>query len=62
MKQLKLTNWLYFINRVQVDNEIEIIQQNPGPFSKSREVFSLIQKEGKWIINNDRILGWLRKE
>lgn len=43
-------------------NEIEIIQQNPGPFSKSRETFSLTEKEGKWTINNDRILGWLRKE
>ncbi|MCV9928469.1 CHAP domain-containing protein [Flavobacterium sp. LS1R49] len=44
------------------DNSIEIIQQNPGPFSKSREVFSLIEKEGKWTIANNRILGWLRKE
>ncbi|MCC9073043.1 CHAP domain-containing protein [Flavobacterium sp. F-65] len=44
------------------DNEIEIIQQNPGPFSKSREVFPLLKKEGKWTIDNDRILGWLRKE
>jgi surface antigen len=44
------------------ENEIEIIQQNPGPFSKSRATFSLENKDGKWEINNDRILGWLRKE
>lgn len=44
------------------DKEIEIIQQNPGSFSKSREIFSLNSKDGKWIINNKRILGWLRKE
>ncbi|WP_109435465.1 CHAP domain-containing protein [Aquimarina sp. AU119] len=43
------------------ENEIEIIQQNPGPFGKSREKFKLINKSGKWQIQNDRILGWLRK-
>jgi len=44
------------------DEEIEIIQQNPGPFSNSRETFSLNSKDGKWEIKNKRILGWLRKE
>ena len=44
------------------ENEVEIIQQNPGPFSPSRERFKLSKtKNGKWFINNDRILGWLRK-
>jgi uncharacterized protein YxeA len=43
------------------EKEIEIIQQNPGPFGKSREKYSLINEDGKWKINNDRILGWLRK-
>jgi surface antigen len=43
------------------DNEIEIIQQNPGPFGKSRETISLNQKNGKWEIKNGRVLGWLRK-
>lgn len=43
------------------DKEIEIIQQNPGPFSSSRETFSLNNKDGKWEIKNRRILGWLRK-
>ena len=44
------------------DNLIEIIQQNPGPFGKSRESFILDNKEGKWKINNSKILGWLRKD
>ena len=43
------------------ETEIEIIQQNPGPFSKSREIFTLDNKDGKWEIINKRILGWLRK-
>lgn len=42
--------------------KVEIIQQNPGPFSPSREVFDLIEMPNqKWKINNNRILGWLRK-
>ncbi len=44
------------------EKEIEIIQQNPGPFSKSRETFTLDNKDGKWEINNKRILGWLKKK
>jgi surface antigen len=44
------------------ENEIEIIQQNPGPFAKSRVKFPLVYSAGKWKIKNDRILGWLRKE
>lgn len=44
------------------ENEIEIIQQNSGPFSKSRENFSLDSKDGKWKIKNKRVLGWLRKD
>ncbi|MGX7668741.1 CHAP domain-containing protein [Flavobacterium pedocola] len=43
------------------DSEIEIIQQNPGPFSKSRENYPLEHNNGKWEIKNKRILGWLRK-
>lgn len=44
------------------ENEIEIIQQNPGPFGKSRVTFVLNQKSNKWTIENEKILGWLRKE
>ncbi|WP_238474646.1 CHAP domain-containing protein [Maribacter algarum] len=43
------------------ENEIEIVQQNPGPFADSREKYTLLNDDGKWRINNDRILGWLRK-
>jgi surface antigen len=42
--------------------KIEIIQQNPGQFAKSRKTFSIACKENKWKIKNKRILGWLRKE
>ena len=40
--------------------QIEIIQQNPGPFSPSRETYSLENDDGDWNIENNRILGWLR--
>ena len=43
------------------EKEIEVVQQNPGPFGNSREKYGLINEDGKWRINNDRILGWLRK-
>jgi len=44
------------------ENEIEIIQQNPGPFSGSRENLKLETQNGNYKIDNDRLLGWLRKE
>jgi len=44
------------------ENEIEIVQQNPGPFGKSRINIPLENINGKWNINNERVLGWLRKE
>lgn len=44
------------------DDSVEIIQQNPGPFGNSRETYSLIVKEKQWKIDNDRIIGWLRKQ
>lgn len=43
------------------ENEIEIIQQNPGPHGNSRVNFDLDYKDGKWEIDSKRILGWLRK-
>ena len=42
-------------------NQIEIIQQNPGPFSSSRELIGITFENNTWKINNNRILGWLRK-
>jgi len=44
------------------DDEIEIIQQNPGPFGKSRDKIKLKNIDGLWTLDNDRLLGWLRKE
>lgn len=44
------------------DKEIKIIQQNYGPFGKSRETISIGNIAGKWEIKNKRILGWLRKD
>jgi len=44
------------------DNEIELIQQNPGPRGKSRETIRITNKDGNWKINRGLILGWLRKE
>jgi len=42
-------------------NTIEIIQQNPGTYGKSRVDFKLERENGKWTIKNNQILGWLRK-
>lgn len=42
--------------------KIEIIQQNAGAFSSSRETFSLKNGNGKWQIEDSKITGWLRKE
>jgi surface antigen len=44
------------------DNEVEIVQQNPGPFSSSREKIRLSRKGDFWMLEDHRILGWLRKE
>jgi surface antigen len=46
------------ISRVEV-NEIELIQQNVGPIS--RVVLDLKFKNDTWTIENNSILGWLRK-
>lgn len=44
------------------DSTIEIIQQNPGPFSPSRENFNIKFENNQWRIDNSRILGWLRMQ
>ncbi len=41
-------------------NTIQIEQQNPGPFSSSRESSALVNKNGKWFIEGKHVLGWLR--
>ncbi|MDR2283759.1 MAG: CHAP domain-containing protein [Sphingobacterium sp.] len=43
------------------EDAMEIIQQNPGPYGRSREVYSLREENGNWKIDNNRIWGWLRK-
>lgn len=43
------------------DNMVQIIQQNSGPFSSTREWYELSYTNNEWFIHNDRILGWLRK-
>ncbi|MBA3681233.1 MAG: CHAP domain-containing protein [Bacteroidetes bacterium] len=43
------------------ENEIEIIQQNPGPFAASRAKYSLVKDDKHHFIKHQRILGWLRK-
>lgn len=44
------------------ENRIEIIQQNPGASGPSRETYKLTNKNGKWKVEKDKVLGWLRKE
>lgn len=44
------------------EKDIEIIQQNPGPFGDSRETYKLEFAHGTWHIINDGILGWLRQQ
>ena len=44
------------------DTKIEIIQQNPGTYGPSRETYKLSKTGGKWKIEKDKVLGWLRKE
>jgi surface antigen len=43
------------------DDEIQIIQQNPGPGAHARIWIDLIVEDGKFKVDNGRTLGWLRK-
>jgi len=43
-------------------NKIEIIQQNPGAFGRSRITISFKKINNKYQLENDRVLGWLRKQ
>lgn len=43
-------------------SDIEIVQQNPGPFGSSREKLSLVSQDGRWRCESSRVLGWLRKD
>ncbi|QNR25289.1 CHAP domain-containing protein [Croceimicrobium hydrocarbonivorans] len=44
------------------EDEIEIIQQNPGPTALSRLRIGLSQMENKYHLEGSTILGWLRKK
>lgn len=44
------------------NHKVEIIQQNPGPRGPSRVTYKLKFKDKTWTIENDLVLGWLRKE
>jgi hypothetical protein len=40
------------------ETEIEVVQQNPGPFGKSRERFALTHEGGRWRVRNGEVMGW----
>ncbi len=43
------------------EDAVTIIQQNLGPFGKSREIYPLLHSEdGTWHVEHERLLGWLR--
>ena len=42
-------------------DEIEIIQQNPGPTASSRDRFRIERQGRKWHIDKGTVIGWLRK-
>lgn len=44
------------------DFDLEIVQQNPGPFGSSRERLPIGSEGGRWRCQNTRVLGWLRKD
>lgn len=43
------------------EEDIEIVQQNPGPGAESRIRIGLTMEEGRWKIARGDALGWLRK-
>lgn len=40
--------------------ELELVQQNAGPFGAARKQIELRQEDGKWTLEEAAILGWLR--
>lgn len=44
------------------EDEVQIVQQNGGIGASSRLWYDLTPKNGRYRIENDRVLGWLRKE
>ena len=50
---------LFIITKVSSDG-VEFIQQNPGAGNPSRGVYPLRQSSGRYYIEGNDILGWLR--
>jgi hypothetical protein len=42
--------------------EVEVVQQNGGPFAGSRRTFRLVREAGGWRIADRRVRGWLRMD
>lgn len=42
-------------------NMIEMIHQNPGPGNDSRAVYRMQKQNDKWFVQNEQVLGWLRR-
>ncbi len=49
------------VSEVDQTGELEIIQQNAGPFADTREQYGLTENANTWRIENNRIVGWLGK-
>jgi hypothetical protein len=52
---------VFIVSKV-FDDEVEIIQQNPGPGVSSRDRIALKYEDKKWYVKSSRVLGWLRKK
>lgn len=48
------------VSKVEKD-EIEIIQQNPGPSASSRDKIGLVQSDSTFLLQRRDALGWLRR-
>ncbi|HLP14575.1 MAG TPA: CHAP domain-containing protein [Flavobacteriales bacterium] len=44
------------------DEELEVVQQNPGPTAPSRDVYPLLRANKRYMVGGLRVLGWLRKK
>jgi len=43
------------------NSQIEIAQQNPGRGNSSRATYALSNNGGRWSVENQYVMGWLRK-
>ncbi len=41
------------------DGYVEVVQQNAGKYATTRDIYKIVQIDGKWKIDNSRVLGWL---